>query len=473
MLHNHISEIFLKNMGFLPTIGQKNLIAHLSAFISDSKNHATFLIKGFAGTGKTTMVNALVKTLAEFSIDAVLMAPTGRAAKVLSSYTGKDAFTIHKKIYRQRSSNEGFGVFAVNFNPAKNTFFIVDEASMLSNSQGDFSPFGSGKLLTDLIDFVFSGQNCKLILIGDTAQLPPVGLDISPALDIRELRYCGLDVSEAFLKDIVRQSEDSGILMNATAIRNIIDSGKVDIPILHIDGFDDVVPVTGNDLLEFINDSYDKNGVENTIVITRSNKRANQFNQGIRNKILWRESELESGDLLMVVKNNYHWMKDNREINFIANGDIIRVARVKKIYEQFGLRFADITAVFADYNDLEADMKIILDTLTSEGPSLTADENKKLYYSVLEEYADAKNKKELNEKIKSDPHFNALQVKYAYAITGHKAQGGQWDTVFLDQGYFKPEMNNTEFLRWLYTGFTRPTKKLFLVNFNACFFDSQ
>lgn len=473
MLADHIKNIILQKLEFKPTHDQDKLIEGLSGFIMDNDQAKVFIIKGYAGTGKTTVVSALVNAFKKLKVKSVLMAPTGRAAKVLSSYAKKTAFTIHKKIYRQKSSKDGFGEFVLDKNLHSNTFFIVDEASMISNQSNEISIFGTGKLLSDLINYVYNAKGCKLILIGDTAQLPPVGLDMSPALNSDQLKQFDLNVIEYTLKEVVRQSIDSGILYNATNIRNQIASGEFHFPTLELENRMDVERILGNDLIEAISDSYDKNGHEETIIITRSNKRANQYNKGIRSQILWREEEIAVGDLLMVVKNNYYWIDENEKLDFIANGDIGELVKIKKYQEQYGFRFADVVLKLIDYDNLEIDCKIILDTLSINSAALSSEDNKQLFYNVLEDYKDEKTRKKQYEGVKNDEFFNALQVKFAYAITCHKAQGGQWKNVFLDHGYLTEEMMDKEYLRWLYTAFTRPTEKLYLVNFNKKFFPNQ
>lgn len=474
MLKNHITQKIRENLGVEPTHGQELLIEKWAEFVVSPENEPVFLVKGFAGTGKTTMVNALVKTLDQFKIKSVLLAPTGRAAKVLSSYSGKSAFTIHKKIYRQKSSTDGFGAFSLDRNQHNSTFFIVDEASMISNSSMEASVFGSGCLLNDLVEYVFGGSRCKLILIGDVAQLPPVGLDVSPALDTEELSgYLGLDVKGVVLTDVVRQSEDSGILVNATHLREMLQTGEESYPHISTVNYPDVHRVQGADLIEEINSAYDRYGMEETMVVSRSNKRANRFNQGIRNMILYREEEISSGDYLMVVKNNYFWSQQVKEMDFIANGDIVEVMRILRHVEMYGFRFAEVTVRFTDYKDVELDVMILLDTLSIETASLGYEQNRKLFDSVSQDYADIRSRKKRFEKVRNNEFFNALQVKYAYAVTCHKAQGGQWDAVFVDQGYLTEEMLDREYFRWLYTAITRATKQLYLVNFNAQFFPDE
>jgi exodeoxyribonuclease-5 len=403
------------------------------------------------------------------------MAPTGRAAKVMAGYTGMTAFTIHKKIYRQKSSADGLGKFVLNTNLYKNSYFIVDEASMISNETNENSLFGSGRLLDDLLEFVYSGENCRLVLVGDTAQLPPVGLNISPALDARTLENCGFSVLEFELREVVRQAENSGILMNATHIRNLISENNSNTGFFHLDleQFPDVIRISGADLIENISSCYEQYGIFETTIVTRSNKRANLYNKGIRGAVLYRENEIEQGDLLMVVKNNYFWMDEDVQLDFIANGDIAEIKKIWKTEELYGFRFANVTLRFVDYDDVELDCKIFLDTLAIETASFSQDQNRQLFEAVAEDYTDIKNKRERWKKIKENPYYNALQVKFAYAITCHKAQGGQWKAVFIDHGYLTEEMLDTEYYRWLYTAFTRPAEKLFLVNFNKNFFEGE
>ncbi len=479
MIGDFIFSAIKKMFDYVPLKGQEEIMHKLSDFVStSSRSNEIFLMKGYAGTGKTSIIAALVKAFVKLKIKSVLLAPTGRAAKVLSNYSDKEAFTIHKKIYRQRSSSDGFGKFILDTNLHSNTFFIVDEASMISNQSYENSVFGSGRLLDDLIEYVYNDKGCKLILIGDTAQLPPVKLNISPALDRKELEYYGKDIIEYELTEVIRQAEDSGILFNATNIRKIInektgigEAVKLDNFLkFKLKGFNDIQRVNGADLIEIISDAYDKYTEKGVAVICRSNKRANRFNQGIRSMILYREDEICSGDLLMIVKNNYFWAEENKEIDFIANGDTAEIVRIRNYSERYGFRFADVTLMFADYKNLEMDVKILLDTLHTETPSLSAEQNKEFYYKVEEDFTEIKNRRTRFEKIKKNEYFNALQIKYAYAVTCHKAQGGQWSKVFVDQGWVPEHLLNTEYLRWLYTALTRSVKELSLVNFRKEFF---
>ena len=463
MLRKFVAATILENLAFQPTEGQRAMIEELGAFVGSDDPGELMLVRGFAGTGKTTLVNSLVKTLASMKQKCVLLAPTGRAAKVLTAYTGISAWTIHKKIYRQKSGKDGIGEFTLDKNLHKNTYFIVDEASMI----GDRSPdafFGSGDLLRDLLDYVEMGTSCRLVLVGDTAQLPPVGLDISPALDRERLEQFGYRTREIEMTDVIRQAEGSGILYNATSIRKLIEAQVRGYPDFNFDSFEDISMVSGADLLETISESYDRYGTGETIVVTRSNKRANRFNSGIRSQILWREEKLSVGDLLMVVKNNYFWKDKEKKIDFIANGDIIKVERILINEEVHGHRFADVDISLPDYGNIELQVKLLLDVIDLETASLGREEQKGLYLSVSEDYPEATNRRQKATKVSTDPYFNALQVKFAYAVTCHKAQGGQWKSVFLDQGFFTDEMLNQDYLRWLYTAFTRASERLYLVN---------
>jgi len=473
MLSNFFLEKLSQNFKYEPTKGQAELLVKLTDFILSAKKNHTFILKGYAGTGKTTLMSALVKTLNQLEIKTLLLAPTGRAAKVFSLYSEKAAFTIHKKIYRQKSANDAFGRFGLNFNTNKDTIFIVDEASMISNQSSDINAFGSGRLLEDLLKFVFeTDNNCKLILLGDTAQLPPVGVDLSPALDVKEIEALGLSVDNVELTEVVRQTEKSGILFNATYLRKLIlDINEMDkFPKLEIKRFSDIERVTGENLIDKITESYDKVGLDNTLIVTRSNDRANRFNQGIRNTILWREDEISVGDVIMIVKNNYFWIKDNESIDFLANGDTAEIIRIRGYENLYDFRFATVVLKFQDYNNLQLEVKILLDTLSIKSASLTSEDNNKLYKLVSEDYLELNNKREIYKRIKENPHFNALQIKFAYSVTCHKSQGGQWKHVFIDQGYLTDEMINVEYLRWLYTAVTRATEKVFLVNFKDDFF---
>lgn len=470
MINKYLTSQIKSNFPFNPTAQQENSLEKISDFILSADDRKVFLLCGYAGTGKTTLVSALVKTMAQLERQCVLLAPTGRAAKVFSSYSGKAAFTIHKWIYRQKSILDG-SQFMLMENRAVNTLFIVDEASMIANEGG--SNFGTGALLDDLIEFVYSGRGCSMMLLGDTAQLPPVGELLSPALSADYLRSMFLAVDEVELTQVMRQLDGSGILFNATMLRDIIRSGRNGfLPNVKLQGFADVCSVSGDELIEAIEGSYSSVGVEDTIVLCRSNKRANVYNEGIRRRILYREEELNRGDMLMVVKNNYYWRevlaKEDKslldKIEFIANGDAAEILRVGAAEEMYGFRFAEVTLSFVDYEDCELDVMIMLDTLHSESPSLTREENERLFAAVWEDYPEIRSKRKRMEEIRKNPYYNALQVKYGYAVTCHKAQGGQWRHVFLDQGYVTNEMMTADYYRWLYTAFTRASEKLFLVN---------
>lgn len=465
MLNNDLSQQIKRNFFYKPTGEQEITIESFVNFLFSPKTDAIFLLKGYAGTGKTTLISALVKTLDQLKQKCVLLAPTGRAAKVFSHYAGHPAYTIHRKIYRQRTFSNELDNFVMNANLHQHTLFIVDEASMIANEGLSGGMFGTGRLLDDLIHYVYAGQGCRLVLIGDTAQLPPVGEEESPALSASMLEGYGLEVTEHCLTQVVRQEQDSGILYNATSLRQYIaEEEYFSLPRIKADGFPDIRIISGGELIDTINECYDKAGMDETMIICRSNKRANLYNKGIRNTILYREDELNTGDLLMVAKNNYYWGADCKEMDFIANGDIAVVRRVRRTHEMYGFRFADVTLCFPDYNDLELDVKILLDTLHSDAPALTREESNRLFQAVQEDYGDITVKRERMKKIKEDTWYNALQVKYAYAVTCHKAQGGQWQRVFVDQGYMTEEMLTPDYYRWLYTAFTRATEVLYLVN---------
>lgn len=465
MLNNDLSQQIKRNFFYKPTGEQEITIESFVNFLFSPKTDAIFLLKGYAGTGKTTLISALVKTLDQLKQKCVLLAPTGRAAKVFSHYAGHPAYTIHRKIYRQRTFSNELDNFVMNADLHQHTLFIVDEASMIANEGLSGGMFGTGRLLDDLIHYVYAGQGCRLMLIGDTAQLPPIGEEESPALSASMLEGYGLEVTEHCLTQVVRQEQDSGILYNATSLRQYIaEEEYFSLPRIKADGFPDIRIISGGELIDTINECYDKAGMDETMIICRSNKRANLYNKGIRNTILYREDELNTGDLLMVAKNNYYWGADCKEMDFIANGDIAVVRRVRRTHEMYGFRFADVTLCFPDYNDLELDVKILLDTLHSDAPALTREESNRLFQAVQEDYGDITVKRERMKKIKEDTWYNALQVKYAYAVTCHKAQGGQWQRVFVDQGYMTEEMLTPDYYRWLYTAFTRATEVLYLVN---------
>jgi len=472
MLQKYISRLIIDEIKFDPTDCQREMADKAAQFITNDNSNIVFLLRGYAGTGKTTALSALVRVLDTLKMKAVLLAPTGRASKVLSRYAGKPATTIHKKIYRQQSMNNGYGKFSLDRNLHTNTIFIIDEASMISNNPQETTIFGSGYLLSDVIEYVNSGNNCRLILAGDTAQLPPVGFSVSPALEEEELNFFNLEIIKCELTQVVRQALKSGILQNATMIRNLISEGEHEgYWKVKTTGFNDILRIGGADLIEEISGCYHKFGIDETIVVTRSNKRANKFNEGIRRSVLYREEQISTGDRVMIVKNNYFWANESPELGFIANGDIAEVVRIRKYEEKYGFHFVNVTLRFIDFKDIEIDCKIILDTLTIESPSLTQTDQKKLFDEISQDYPEIHNKRNLWEKIRENEYFNALQVKFSYALTCHKSQGGQWKAVFLDHGYLTEDMINREYLRWAYTAFTRPTERLYLVNFNKEFFE--
>lgn len=487
MINSFLSTKIRENFGFAPTDEQSEAISLMGEFLMSRRGMELFLLRGYAGTGKTTLVGALVKTLTQLRQPVVLMAPTGRAAKVFSNYSGCPAYTIHKRIYRQKSITDDSS-FSLNVNLSKHTLFIVDEASMIANDGLSSSVFGTGRLLDDLIQYVYSGEGCRLMLMGDTAQLPPVGEEESPALSTSLLASYGLRVFETTLTQVMRQLSESGILYNATKIRQhlhtlqstsfggVLTQSPLALPVrvgasgLSV-SFPDVCRITGNELIDSLESSYSRWGADDCMIICRSNKRANIYNQGIRNRILYREEELTSGDRLMIVKNNYHWIeriaREERQpqpLSFIANGDIAVVRRVRRTRELYGFRFADVLLRFPDYDDYELEATVLLDTLHSESPALTRDESNRLFEAVMDDYAHISQKKERYQQLRLDPHFNALQVKYAYAVTCHKAQGGQWSCIYLDQGYLPPDLTAIDYYRWLYTAFTRATEQIYLVN---------
>ena len=519
-IQEFIDEV-VREFGFTPTHDQLNALETFARFLADREQNCVMVMRGSAGTGKTSLAGAMVRTFTRLGQKLLLMAPTGRAAKVFAMNSGHTAFTIHRKIYREKSYSGIGGQFNLNDNMHKNTLFMIDEASMIGRGGGMTSDFGTGDLLSDLVQFVYNGHNCRMLLVGDCAQLPPVGEEEAPALHAEVLEAMGLKVYECDLREVLRQSQDSGILVNATYIRSLTpgpsprrgeillqsDSGlidsnmgesrlnssfsprrgevqlqsnsgfdfsefscdnllKVGLPRIRFKGFADIVMVPGDELVERISSSYADVGMDETMVVTRSNKRANVYNQGIRATVLDREDELCTGDLLMVVKNKYldKPQGDHGQLAFIANGDRVKVQRVRNIRELFGFRFADVWLQFPDYDDFEMQQTVILDTLTTEAPALTHEQQEQLYEAVMEDYADIPLKRDRMAKLKQDEYFNALQIKYAYAVTCHKAQGGQWAHVYIDQGYMTDDMLTPDYIHWLYTAFTRATEKLFLVN---------
>lgn len=477
MALSNLALQFKKQFPYVPTEGQEKLIQQLSSFILDNDPRGLFLLKGYAGTGKTTLVSALVSVLPIIKKKSVLLAPTGRAAKILASYSGKQAHTIHRYIYFITTDQSGKFKMVLKKNKHKNTIFIVDEASMIPDGLSMQQYVATTRsLLEDLFNFVYSAEeNCKLILIGDSAQLPPVGLDISPALDEEYLKSSfGTTLHPFELKEVVRQSLESGILANATKLRDLLANEKYNPPFFSVKNFKDIKRINGQELEDALNTAYSNFGPENTIVITRSNKRANIYNQQIRYRILYREEEISSGDLMMVVKNNYFWLPEKSAAGFIANGDVIEILRITKIEEMYGFQFADVVIRLLDYpNEPDMDVKIILDTLMAESPALSKSENNRLFEEVMKDYEDLPSRRKRLDKLKENPYFNALQVKFSYALTCHKTQGGQWEQVFIDQAYFNENMLSREFMRWMYTAVTRASEQLYLVNFENSFFEEK
>ena len=462
-MSNELMYQILRNFPFDPTTDQMHALDVFEGFITDSDERCVMILRGSAGTGKTSLASVIVRTLLDLQYKISLLAPTGRAAKVFSLNSGQPAATIHRSIYRERTFAGLDGKFNLNANLYRNRLFLIDEASMISLTSVN-STFGSGCLLDDLIQFVYNERNCRMLLIGDKAQLPPVGEAESPALRADVLAAYGLKVYECDLNEVLRQSQDSGILYNATIIRQMITHDQATaLPKIRFKGFADISIVPSDELIESLSTSYAEVGIDETMVITRSNKRANIFNQGIRNMVLGREEELTTGDMLMVVKNKYK-EKQAEGLSFIANGDRAIVRSVRNVRELYGFRFADVTLSFPDYDNTEEDMIVILDTLTTEAPALTHEQNEQLFQQVLADYADVPLKSDRMKKIREDDYYNALQVKFGYAITCHKAQGGQWAHIYLDQGYMTDEMLTPDYIHWLYTAFTRATEHLYLVN---------
>jgi len=462
MLQNFISSRIQSQLPFEPNEQQVQLLDALGVFLMSTDSEKIFMLKGYAGTGKTSVVSALVRALNELKQKTMLMAPTGRAAKVIAGYSGFPAFTIHKKIYRQKSMSEF--QFQLADNLYNHTLFIVDEASMISNTGSD-TAFGSGRLLDDLIQFVYGGEGCSLLLLGDTAQLPPVMQPHSPALERDKLLGYGLKLHEFTLTHVVRQALESGILHNATLLRQQLEEERTtEFPKFELDGFTDIKKLNGMELIDEIQRSYDGVGVEDTIVVTRSNKRANMYNNGIRARVMMKEEELTNGDLLMVTRNNYFWNKPYKEIDFIANGDILEVVRVRKYHDVYGFRFVDLSLRSLDYN-WEIDARVWLDGLQADSPTVMNELTNQLFQAVAEDYPEITNRRMLVKQIMENEYFNALQVKFAYAVTCHKAQGGQWKKVFIDPGQVNDDQLNTDFYRWLYTALTRASETVYLVNF--------
>lgn len=475
MIIDELKYKILQQFGFPPTQEQAHALEVFAEFLTDRDPHAVMILRGSAGTGKTTLSGAIVRTLKEIRQKVMLLAPTGRAAKVFSLNSGSPAYTIHRRIYREKSFSGVEGQFNLNDNLYTDTLFMVDEASMIANMGLGGMSFGSGCLLDDLVHFVYQGRNDRLLLIGDKAQLPPVGEEESPALHAAMLEGYGLKVYECDLNEVLRQSEESGILYNATMIRQMITHDDItQLPKIHFAGYSDIKPMPGAELIEALADSYHHVGLDDTIVVTRSNKRANIFNQGICNMVLDREEELSQGDILMIVKNNYYWMEEERKSNnklqsneipaFLANGDRAKVLKVRRRIDLYGFRFATLLLQFPDYDNYELEATVLLDTLTSEAPALTHEQQEQLFHQIEEDYQDIPLKTDRMKAIRQDQFFNALQVKFAYAVTCHKAQGGQWAHVYVDQGYMTDDMLNPDYIHWLYTAFTRATEMLYLVN---------
>ena len=479
MVVDELRYKILQQFGFPPTQEQANALDVFARFLTDRNPQVVMILRGSAGTGKTSLSGAIVRTLQAIRQKVMLLAPTGRAAKVFSLNSGTPAYTIHRRIYREKSFSGVDGQFNLNDNLFTDTLFMVDEASMVANMGLGGMSFGSGCLLDDLVHFVYQGRNDRLMLIGDKAQLPPVGEEESPALNAAMLQGYGLTVYECDLNEVLRQSEQSGILYNATMIRQMITHDDItQLPKIRFTGFSDIRQMPGAELIEALADSYHHVGLDDTIVVTRSNKRANIFNQGIRNMVLDREEELSQGDILMIVKNNYYWMEEERKKikekdnqvpsndipAFLANGDRAKVLKVRRRIDLYGFRFATLLLQFPDYGNYELEATVLLDTLTSEAPALTHEQQEQLFHQIEEDYQDVPLKADRMKAIRQDQFYNALQVKFAYAVTCHKAQGGQWAHVYVDQGYMTDDMLTPDYIHWLYTAFTRATEMLYLVN---------
>lgn len=473
-LTDDLEGLVLAQFAHKPTECQLGAIRAWADFMLSGQADTAFLLKGYAGTGKTSLVAAMVHTLVSLGQRVMLLAPTGRAAKVMSQYAGMPAFTIHRKVYRQRALTDP-GIFQPGVNLHKHTTFIVDEASMVANTGMDGTvSFGTGRLLDDLIHYVYSCEGCRLMLVGDTAQLPPVGSDESPALDRATVSAYGLTVWEAQMTEVVRQAEHSGILYNATMLRRMLNNAAegIAMPRFRLHGMPDIQVVMGDELIESLENSYSHCGADDTVVVTRSNKRAGIFNQGIRARILYMEEELCGGDQVLIAKNNYFWTEKEAPeskaqesgMAFIANGDTAIVRRVHNERSLYGFRFADATLTFPDYAGREMEVTVLLDTLTSEAPALSRQQQEALFQAVWADYPEIGDKRERMKRLRQDPYFNALQIKYSYAVTCHKAQGGQWSHVYIDQGYMTDDMLSPDYLRWLYTALTRATERVFLIN---------
>jgi len=470
-----VFDIIISQFSFEPTGDQTLMTERLSEFLIRFREPSLFVMRGYAGTGKTTMVGAFVRALPNFNLRAVLLAPTGRAAKVLAGYSGQQAFTIHKKIYKTAADEFGGFKTILQKNPHKNTVFIVDEASMIPdiNLSPETSIFAVRSLLEDLVNYVHSGVNCKLVLVGDTAQLPPVGLDMSPALDLEFMKHTfDCEIFSEEMREVVRQSQDSGVLYNATMLRIKLATDDFSLPLFDTNDYIDIKKINGSELEDALNEAYSKYSSEEIAIITRSNKRANLFNQEVRNRLLFREETLSGGDLMMTLKNNYFWLPKTSGIGFIANGDMLEIQRIRGFEEMYGFQFANVSLRLTDYPDEpNLDVKLLLDTISAETPALSYKDSTRLWSEVSKDYEHIPNKRKRFSEIKQNPYLNALQIKFAYALTAHKTQGGQWKAVFIDQGYFTDDMLNAEFLRWLYTAITRATETVYLVNFSEKFFE--
>ena len=468
-LAKHITLCFEHTL----TPGQADAVVRIAQFLTTPRSSQAFILRGYAGTGKTSLVGAIVRVMQKLEREVMLLAPTGRAAKVFSAHAGAPAYTIHKAIYRQQTFRGEDTRFSLGYNKIPNTLFIVDEASMLSNQGGAGSIFGTGLLLDDLIHYAYEAEGCRILFVGDIAQLPPIGEALSPALNADVLRGYGLSVGEADLTEVVRQTEGSDVLTAATRLRRQLAENPNQLPRIETSESGEVRLVNGADIVDELSEAYSDCGIHDTIVVTRSNKQANIYNKGIRSRIFDREDTLLRGDMIMAVKNNYFWTEqmaktmgkdETMPLNFIANGDTAEIQRVRNFHEMHGFHFADATLSFPDYDDFEIDCRVLLDTLSSESPSLTTEESQRLYNTVLEDYMHIPSRQERMKALRQDVYYNALQIKFAYAVTCHKAQGGQWERVFVDQGYLPPDASGTEYLRWLYTAFTRTTERLMLVN---------
>ena len=466
MIKDELIYTIEREFRFAPTREQSVAIDTFARFMSDRHERSAMILRGAAGTGKTTLAGAIVRGMKRLGGKLVLLAPTGRAAKVFSLHSGHAAFTVHRRIYRQKLFAADMSGFQLNDNLYADTLFVVDEASMIANQGYSDTSFGSGRLLDDLVDYVYSGRSCRLLLIGDTAQLPPVGEEESPALCADVMAGYGLTVYASDLCEVLRQNARSGILYNATVVRSMITHDEMTrLPLIRFRGFADIRRVTGDELIEQLASSYSEVGIDETMVVTRSNKRSVIYNNGIRGMVLGREEELCTGDMLMVVKNNYFWAEHEKlSLSFIANGDRARVVRVRHVRSLYGFRFVDLTVALPDYDGVELTATVVLDSLQSESPSLSREQNESLFSRVMDDYADVPLKADRMKRLKQDIYFNALQVKYAYAITCHKAQGGQWAHVYVDQGYMTDDMLTPDYIHWLYTAFTRASERLFLVN---------